>query len=280
MTIQQTSLDRRTVLGSILVGITTGLAGCSALSDSDDDDSSTNSSGGVLQSVAVEGLELVVELERDAVDQLNLIDPSGELFAHQTIESGVSRTTLEIGTDYPIGEYELIGLADEETVETTSTTLEPDLDLTELRMGRDYPEEMYEGASDSRTEAEAILSVTNEGTGPTAVTALRFEGDIPFPTPDDFDESGDSGIYDPENDFGADAESITIPAAETVVIYSNTRPFLPVNARAKCDSVGEDGEFIVRLFATHEAVDLTRGYFIRYSGTDSGDCQLEIEEGA
>ncbi|MFP8890594.1 hypothetical protein ACLI4U_12565 [Natrialbaceae archaeon A-CW2] len=277
MTIQQTPLDRRTVLGSILVGITTGLAGCSALGDADDD-SSTNSGGDVLQSVAVEGLELVVELERDAVDQLNLIGPAGELFAHQTIESGVSRTTLEIGTDYPVGEYELIGLADEETVETTSVTLEPDLELTELRLARDHPEEMYEGASDSSTEAEVILSINNIGTGPTAATALRFEGDVPFPTHESFDETGNSGIYDPENEFGADAESIALPAGEKVLLYSSTRPFSPAGTRSKCDSVGEDGEFTVRLSVTHESVVLTSDYFIHYYGTDADDCQFEIEE--
>ena len=275
MTIQQTSHDRRTVLGSILVGITTGLAGCSALSDSDDDPS-TDSSGEIIQSVAVEGLELVVELERDAVDQLNLIDPSGELFAQQTIESGVSRTMLEIGTNYPVGEYELIGLADEETVETTSVTLEPDLELTELRLARNYPEEMYEGARDSSTEAEAILSVTNRGTGPTAATALRFEGDVPFPTHESYDEADESGIHDPENDFGADAESIALPAGETVLIYSNTRPFSPAGTRSKCDSVGQGGQFTVRLSTSH-AIDLTLDYVIHYLGTTPDDCEIEIE---
>ncbi|WP_255194668.1 hypothetical protein [Natronobeatus ordinarius] len=275
MTIQQTPLDRRTVLGSILVGITTGLAGCSALSDSDDAPS-TDSGGEIIQSVAVEGLELVVELERDAVDQLNLIDPSGELFAQQTIESGVSRTMLEIGTNYPVGEYELIGLADEETVETTSVTLEPDLELTELRLARNYPEEMYEGARDSSTEAEAILSVTNRGTGPTAATALRFEGDVPFPTHESYDEAGESGIYDPENDFGADAESIALPAGETVLIYSNTLPFSPASTRSKCDSIGRDGQFTVRLSTSH-ATDHSLDYVIHYLGTGPDDCEIEIE---
>jgi len=277
MTIRQTPFGRRTVLGSILVGITTGLAGCSALSDSDDDDSSTNSSGDVLQSVAVEGLELVVELERDAVDQLNLIDPSGELFGHQTIESGVSRTTISIGTDYSPGEYELIALAGGETVETTSITLEPELDLTELRLGRDYPEKMYEGASDSSTKSEAILSVANRGTGPTALTTLRFDGDVPYPTPENYDEVGRSGIYDPENDFGADAKSIPIPAGETVLIYSNSLPFSPPITQSKCDSIGRDGQFTVHLSATHESENLDRNYVIHYFNTSPDDCEIELE---
>jgi len=275
MTIQQTSLDRRTVLGSILVGITTGLAGCSALSHSDDDPS-TDSGGDILQSVAVEGLELVVELERDAIDQLNVVAPSGELFAKRTIESGVSHTTIEVGTDYPPGEYELLGLNDDETVETTTITLEPDLELTELRLARNYPEEMYEGASDFRTESEAILSVTNRGTGPTAATALRFEGDVPFPSPESYDEAGESGIYDPENDFGADAEAINLPAGETVLIYSNALPFSSVNTGSKCDSVGQDGQFTVRLSTSH-AIDLSLDYIIHYLGTAPDDCEIEID---
>ena len=274
MTIQQTPLDRRTVLGSILVGITTGLAGCSALSDSDDDDSSTNTSGEVLQSVAVEGVELVVELERDAVDQLNIIDPSGELFAQQTIESGVSRTTLEIGTDYPIGEYELIGLADEETVETTSITLEPDLELTELRLARDHPEEMYEEASGSILETGTILTVANSGTGPSAITTLRFDGDVPNPTHESYDESG---IYDPDDDLGADAELMVVPAGENVVLYSNLEPFTLAASRISCTPSGEEGEFTVRLDSTHDSEGVVANYSVEYIGTDHENCTVEIE---
>ncbi|QFU84127.1 hypothetical protein GCU68_07270 [Natronorubrum aibiense] len=200
------------------------------------------------------------------------------MFAQQTIESGVSQATISIGTDYPPGEYDVIGLAGEETVATTSLSIEPDLELTELRLARNHPEEMYDGARESSIEAEAILSVTNQGSGPTAVTALRFDGDVPFPTHESYDESGESGIYDPENDYSGDAESIPIPAGETVLVYSNTLPFLPVNARAKCDSVGRGGEFTVRLFATHDVVTLTREYAIHYLGTDSDKCEIEIEE--
>jgi len=275
MTRKQNTRHRRIVLGSIFTGISTALAGCSALSDPSDDDSS--SGGDVIQSVDVDALELVINLKRDAIDQLNVVAPSGELFAKRTIEPGVSHTTIEVGTDYPPGEYELLGLNDDETVETTTVTLEPELELTELRLARDYPEEMYEGARDSSTEAEAILTVTNRGTGPTAATVLRFEGDVPFPSHDSYDEAGESGIHDPESDFGADAESIALPAGETVLIYSNTRPFSPASTRSKCDSVGQDGQFTVRLSTTH-AIDLTLDFVIHYLGTAPDDCVIEIEE--
>jgi len=272
MTTQQKTLDRRTAIGSILVGITTGLAGCSRLTDR-----GSGTAGELIQSVAVDGLELVVELERDAIDQLNVISPSGDLFTQRTIESGVSRMTISTGTDYSPGEYELIGLSDGETVETTSIVLEPDLELTELRLGRDYPEDMYEGARDSRTEAEAILSVTNRGTGPTALTALRFEGDVPIPSHESYDEVGRSGIYDPESDFGADADLIPVPAGETVLIYSNSQPFSPAGTRSKCDSVGRDGQFTVSLSATHESENIDRDYIIHYLGTSPDDCDIDIE---
>ncbi len=273
MTTQQTTVNRRTAIGSILVGITTGLAGCSRLTDRGD-----STADELIQHVAVDGLELVIELERDAIDQLNVIGPSGDLFTQQTIESGVSRVTVSIGTDYSPGEYELIGLADGEAVEATSIALEPDLELTELRLGRDYPEKMYEGASDSRTEAEAILSVTNWGTGPTALTTIRFEGDVPFPSHESYDEVGRSGIYDPDSDIGADADLIPIPAGETVLIYSNSQPFSPAGTRSKCDSVGRDGRFTVSLSVTHESENLDRDYIIHYLGTSPDDCDLKIEE--
>jgi len=277
MTTQQKTVYRRTAIGSILVGITAGLAGCSTLSDRGDD-GSADTAGEFIQSVAVDGLELVIELERDAIDRLNVISPSGDLFTQRTIESGVSRTTVSIGTDYEPGEYELIGLADGDSVETIAVSLEPVLELTELRLGRDYPEKMYDGANDSTTEAEAILSVRNSGSGPTALTALRFEGDVPFPTHESYDEAGESRIHDPESDFGADADSLTIPAGETVLVYSNSRPFSPAGTRSKCDSVGRDGQFTVRLFATHPSVDLTLDYTIHYIGTSPDDCEVEIEE--
>jgi len=274
MTRKQNTRHRRIVLGSILTGISTALAGCSALSDPSDDSSS---GGDVIQSVDVDGLELVIDLERDAIDQLNVVAPSGELFAKRTIESGVSHTTVEVGTDYPPGEYELLGLNDDETVETTTVALEPDLELTELRLARNYPEEMYEGARDSSIKSEAILSVANNGTGPTALTRLRFSGDVPYPTPEDYDEIDRSGIYDPENDFGADAESIPVPARETVLVYSNSLPFSPPITQSKCDSIGRDGQFTVHLSATHESENIGRNYVIHYFNTSPDDCEIEIE---
>ncbi|ELY41609.1 hypothetical protein [Natronorubrum sulfidifaciens] len=279
MTNKQKTIHRRTALGSILAGIIAGLAGCTSSGDGGDD-RSADGAGDVIQSVDVDGLELVIELERDTIDQFNVVDPSGELFAKRAIESGVSHTTIEVGTDYPPGEYELLGLNDDEPVETTTVTLEPDLELTELRLAREYPEEMYEGASDSQIDAEAILSVTNQGTGPTAVTALRFEGDVPFPTHESYDENNESGIYDPENDFGADADSITIPADETVLVYSNSLPFLPVNVQTKCNSIGRDGRFTVHLSTTHNIANITLEYLIHYLSADSEDCVIEIEETA
>ena len=276
MTNKQNTIHRRTALGSILAGISTGLAGCTS-SGNGSDDRSADGAGDIIQSVDVDGLELVIELERDEIDQLNVIAPSGDLFSQQTIESGVSRASIDVGTDYSPGEYEIIGLADEEPVETVQVSLEPDLELTELRLAREYPDAMYDGASDSSTKSEAILSVANKGTGPTALTRLRFNGDVPYPTPEDYDEIDRSGIYDPANDFGADAESIPIPAGETVLVYSNSLPFSPPITQSKCDSIGRDGQFTVHLSATHESVNLDRNYVIHYFNTSPDDCEIEIE---
>ncbi|WP_226007452.1 hypothetical protein [Natrinema salinisoli] len=278
MTDTQYTPHRRIVLGSLLTGISTSLAGCSTVSNSGETEPTADSGGEIIHSSEMVDLDLVIELERDAVDQLNVVAPSGELFARRTIGSGVSRTMVKVGTDYPPGEYELIGLSDGQTVETTSITLEPELEISELRLGRDHPEAMYDGASDSETEAEAILSVANRGTGPTAATALRFEGDVPFPTHESYDEVGKSGIYDPEDEFEANAELIPIPAGETVLLYSSTRPFSPASTRSKCNSVGRNGRFTVRLFAAHDEENLALEYMIHYLETDSDDCDVEIEE--
>ncbi len=259
--------SRRTVLGSILAGASAGLAGCAGLGAT---------GGDVITSIDVDGTDLVLTVEPDTVDRVNLIAPSGELFRKRTIASGVSQRRIPIGVSYSPGEYEILALSDGETVGTSSVTLEPELELTELRLGRDHPDAMYDGASDSSINSEAILSVSNNGTGPTAVTALRFEGDIPYPTPEWYDENGDSGVYDEERGFG-DADAVPIPAGDTVPVYSNSSPFVYLFAQDKCDPGEEAKEFTVRLIGEHELI-VAREYLIYYSETHSGNCDFDIED--
>ncbi|UTF54849.1 hypothetical protein [Natronosalvus rutilus] len=275
MNTNQQTYQRRTALRVLALATSVGLAGCTA---SDDSESATESNDSLEFDSRVEGTQLVLAFKAGVIDQVNVVDPSGELFVTRTVEAGVSRLTVEIGAEYTPGTYEVVGLAAKEVVETQILKLEPDLELTELRLGKEYPEEMYEGATESDTNAEAILSVTNTGTGPTAVTQLRFRGDVPLPTHESYDETGVSGIYDPENDFGADADAIVIPAGETVLIYSNTWPFSPTARGIDCDLAGEDGHFTVELFSIHHSQSISLEYKIQYAESDTYGCSYKVEK--
>ncbi|MFP9193886.1 hypothetical protein ACLI4Q_19950 [Natrialbaceae archaeon A-CW1-1] len=281
MTIEQ-RICRRTVLTGATTGLVAALAGCASRSDSADQDDHSDSKindekSGPIQSVTVDETQLVIDLERDTVTRLNVIDPAGELFAYRDIEAGVTRTKIELGFEYTPGAYEFIALSGDETMGSVTMTLEPNLEFTDLRLARDHPEEMYEGADRFAMEGDAIVYITNSGTGPSAITTLRFRGDVPFPTHSSYDEVGVSGIYDLESDFGGDVDSVIIPSGETVRVYSNNVPFSPSRIYNRCETIGEEGKFTVDITSTHPSEDTSIEYGIDYFASDEDDCQLEIE---
>ncbi|MFP8958309.1 hypothetical protein ACLI4Y_16440 [Natrialbaceae archaeon A-CW3] len=284
MTIEQ-RICRRTALTGVTTGLVAALAGCASRSDSGDQDGDSDTNiedeeSGPIQSITLEETQLVIDLERDAATRLNVIDPAGELFAHRVIEAGVTQTKIDLGVEYIPGAYEFIALSDEETVGSVTMTLEPNLEFTDLRLARDHPEEMYEGANRFAMEGDAIVYITNSGSGPTAVTALRFRGDVPLPTHSSYDEVGVSGIYNLESDFGGDADTVIIPSKETVRIYSNTVPFSPARIYNRCETIGEEGKFTVEFTSTHPSDDASIEYGIDYFTSDEDDCQFEIEVAA
>ncbi|WP_254807871.1 hypothetical protein [Natronosalvus amylolyticus] len=281
MTIEQT-ICRRTALTGVTTGIVAALAGCTGSNDSEDRDGNTDSTfeddeRGPIQSITLDETQLVIDLERDVATRLNVIDPTGELFAWRQIDAGVSRTRIDLGFAYTPGDYEFIALDDDETLGSVVMAFEPNLEFIDLRLARDYPEEMYEGANRFAMEGDAILYVTNSGSGPTAITTLRFRGDVPYPTRDSYDETGVSGIYDLENDFSRDADEVIIPPGKAVRIYSNNVPFSPSRIYNRCETVGEEGQFSVEFTSTHSAKIHLTEYHVHYLTSDLGECQVEIE---
>ena len=267
MTEPTAHFDRRTVLGSIASSTLIPLAGCI--------DSGTGQSGSArsIRDVSVSGVQLVVELRADAdIDQLTVIDPDGEEFATRAVAAGVTRETFELGTAYVPGSYEVHAVTEGESVDETSLEIRPDVRITDVKLGRNHPDEMYDGASDQAIRSEAIVTVANRGTGPDAVTKLRFEGDVPQPTPEDFEKSG---IYDTESDIGGHRNQVVFePEAESVV-YSNSRPFSPTGSNVSC---GNQGQFTV-LVSTQVFEDVTTSkYKIGYQGGDQLNCEISISE--
>jgi len=270
---EHTIHTRRTVLSGIVSGAVVAMSGCLGDSESDDPDSVEDDD--TFEDVFVEGTDLVLEFAEDAsVDHVNVVDPGGELYAERTIPTGVNRETIEIGTSYIPGEYEIVALEDEEEQSTQTIAIEPDIHITDLRLGRNHPDEMFEGASDREIRAETILKVENRGTGPELATRLSFDGDVPRQSPDDFEESG---IVDTDSSYTRHADSIELPPNEEVILYSRRRPFSSATDRISCSPDTESGTFEVAVETQVLTEPVTAAYEVQYTGEDLVDCDIEIE---
>ena len=279
--IRNTSTTRRTVLSGIATGTAVAASGClSGSSETGQSESGDDSDeyGGIFDAVFVDGMDLVLELtEESSVDHVNVIDPAGELFAERTIPTGVRRETIELGTSYSPGDYEIVALEDEEEQTTRSLTIEPAVRIADLRLGQNHPDEMFEGATERETRNEVILTLKNEGTGPDAATRLSFQGHIPRQTPDE-DTFEESGLYDTEDEISRHADSIDLPPNEEVIVYSYRRPFSAATERVSCTPDTEHGEFDVIVETAVQDAEIVETYEVSYTGEDLIECDIEVEK--
>jgi hypothetical protein len=279
------TISRRNVLRTAAGAALVSVAGCL----NTDGDSGTSGDGtgspdgeGPLQRVAVEGTTLVVKLSPDAdVDQINLIQPNGELFGTRDVAAGVQQVSFEIGTSYAPGDYSVIALRDEETVAETSLSLQPDLEIVEMGIGRNQPEKMWDGPRDEIAE-EAFVTVENQGSGPDAITKLLFIGDVPYPSDEEgtnYADSDDvSGIYDPQSD--SEVNEVIVGAGEQITVYSSRSPFAFVpGAGTSCTEDEQSGEFELILETQVGDSRIEKGYAIQYSASSEPDgCDITISE--
>jgi hypothetical protein len=279
------TISRRNVLRTAAGAALVSVAGCLT----DDGDSGTPGDGtdspdgqGPLQRVAVEGTTLVVKLSPDAdVDQINLIQPNGELFGTRDVAAGAQQVSFEIGTSYAPGDYSVIALRDEETVAETSLSLQPDLEIVEMGIGKNQPEKMWDGPRDEIAE-EAFVTVENQGSGPDAITKLLFIGDVPYPSDEEgtnYADSDDiSGIYDPQSD--SEVNEVIVGAGEQITVYSSRSPFAFVpGAGTSCTEDEQSGEFELILETQVGDSRIEKGYAIQYSASSEPDgCDITISE--
>ncbi|ELY96223.1 hypothetical protein C483_00315 [Natrialba hulunbeirensis JCM 10989] len=229
----------------------------------------------LFEDIFVEGTELVLEFtENSSVEQVNVIDPNGESFAERSIAAGVDRETIEIGTEYEPGDYDVVALEGGDEQTTQSVTIKPDVRITDLRLARNHPDEMFEGASDIDIRTETIISVENLGTGPDEAVRLTFSGDAPRPTPDEYDGSG---IYDEESSIRREADSIELPPGEGIILYSQLMPFSASGENASCSPETEEGAFRVILETVVQENSPSKEYGVSFTGEELNDCTIEIE---
>lgn len=275
MTQPNSHISRRTVFQTAAGTALAGFTGCLGNSDSGTSDTGTDPLAGQdqIERVAVEGTKLVIELSAGAeVDQINLIEPKGELFGQREVATGARQVSFELRTTYTPGEYRVIALNGEEKTVEISTEIRPEIQILDVRLFRNNPDkpwdEVYgESPTDSKKNGEAFVTVQNTGSGPDAVVELRFRGDVPNP------------VEDPRGGGIHEEDHIVISADETVDLFSDSFPFGSEIGGMGCSTDGNSGQFTVVLETQNTGQQVTKAFDVKY--TDSSEmynCEIIINE--
>ncbi|WP_276256478.1 hypothetical protein [Halomontanus rarus] len=127
----------------------------------------------------MEGDELEIEIADNAsVEFINLIDPNGELYDQQRLESSETRTSFEIlgrSDDFVTGDYELVALSGDEPVDTTKVTLEAQCRITDVLWAAENPDMEWDTDAPNWDEYAAVV-IENTGTIPSLLTELEWAG--------------------------------------------------------------------------------------------------------
>lgn len=284
MTRRTPLLSRRTALRTAVGTALVSLSGCVGSIGRSEPDTSKNQSDSpdILESVAVDGTSVVVELTSGTdIDQMNLIQPNGKILRQKEITAGLQQISFEIGTTYAPGKYEILGLKGEKTVLETSLDVDPTLKILDMGIGRNQPEKMWDGEKDVISE-EAFVTVENRGSGPDSITKLLFIGDVPYPSDEDgtnyVENQNISGIYDP--DTASEVDEVIINSGEQVTLYSSRSPFAFIpGAGTSCTEEEQTGEFKLILETRVGNNRVSATYNIQYSaaGTES-QCRITINK--
>jgi len=250
---------RRLLAGLPLASV--GIAGCSA--------SPSSSDGEQFDSVSVEDATLVVSLADGAsLTQVNVIAPDGTDFTSADVVDGQTRLEIPLGTTYEPGEYRLIG----EPRGEASIVIQPDLRIREFGAGANNPDRMP-SALGTATDDEALVAIENRGSGPTAIQALEFGGDVPNPT--ESREDGESGIFDPDTGRW-NADQVVLGAGTQLTLFSSSLPFSFAGQEATCSSMPETGTVTVRVEHSVRDSSKTASFQVTYNEASSGDCDITI----
>lgn len=267
---------RRALLGGI-ASASVPLAGCS-MDGPIDGSSDGGAGGGEFERVAVEGQTLVVGLGEVSAETVNVMAPDGTAFASRSVAQGATTVEVDIGLSYEPGEYQIVASADDSTVAETVLTIAPNLKIVRIGVGANNPNQLPEGLNFA--DEQALIEVSNSGSGPGVIDQLLILGDVPNPTTElAQDENGNSGIYDTKQGYGT-LDQAVVPAGESVLLFSNTMPFLFSGDGITCQDSPQTGTFETRLSVEVGNGDLTEKYSIRYSASERPDqCDITVSDG-
>ena len=270
MTHHTTHCPRRTALQTVTGAVVGCLAGCLSTNDT----SAPSSGAGPIEDVAVEGTELVVKhTSADNVDQLNLIQPNGELFEQRTVAAGSQQASFSIGTAYDPGEYTVVALSGDNTLGERSVVIRPELQIQTVGLYRNKPDkpwdEVYGDTETNRLKnGEACVTVKNSGSGPDAVVELLFSGEVPNP------------VSDPRGNGIHEAEQVIIPPQKTVDLFSSSFPFgSTAEDGMGCSPDGNSGQFTVIVQTQVGGDNRSNSFDVQYTdSTEMSDCEISITE--
>ncbi|WP_313692099.1 hypothetical protein [Halorarum halobium] len=263
-------INRRTALGTITAATLLPFTGCTAAGDPPDNESNA------IEAISTEDLHLVVELREDSVvDELSIVDPAGKSFATASVAQGVRTVSFDLGATYLPGEFGVYATRSGTQVGESTLEIRPDIRITDLKLARNHPTEMYDGASEYSIASEAIVTVENFGTGPDAITNLRFVGDVPYPDSELFEESG---IYDTQSEHGGNREQVQISSEQELVLFSSSHPFSPAADDEYCRRSLDDGSFTVEVDSHLTNTPVKTRFEISFRGRSGDDCDITISE--
>ena len=268
--------SRRTAFKTVAGAALTSIAGC-LNSDGDSPDNTSSSPTNeqeVIQRLAVEETELVVEYAaEEETDQINLIQPNGELFGQRETTTGVQQVSFEIGTTYEPGEYTVIALIRDEILDERSLVIQPEIQIQEVDLFRNNPDKPWDRVyGDTETDrlknGEACVTIKNSGSGPEAVVELIFSGDVPNPV----GNLQGSGMYKTE-------QVVTSPG-ETADLFSSSFPFgSESESGTGCSPDVTSGQFTITVQTQVGGDQVSNTFDVQYSGsTEMGDCEISITE--
>lgn len=274
---------RRALLGGI-VGTVASLAGCfgdpeSGASPSTGTESATKSPTSrqpVFESVEVAETTLVVELRQEvSVSKVNVVAPDGTPFASKVVPEGATTVEVEVGFEYDPGEYRVVAVDGERTVEETSLEISPEIEITEVGIGANNLDRMPEELGNTKA-SEALIEIENTGNGPEEIEKLLLLGDLPNPTTELKNSASSSGIFDADCGQG-EVESIRITGGETLLVFTSTLPFSFQGDGIDCTSDRQRGVFDVILEGRVSRSSAT--YEIQYTASaEYNGCNLSIKE--
>ena len=258
-----TRLSRRQLLvGS--GGLMTALAGCTNRGMSPGDSATTTDTA---LSTHVSGTNLVVTVPSTKEQRhLSLIAPDGTAVETAPIAPGATRVSVPLGGQYAPGDYTLTTTDGHQR----SVTLRPDLTIEGFTVGQQALDRLPESLGHT-ARTEAIVTITNTGTGPTTIAGLRVTGDVPAPTePLTIPEA--TGVYGTVAD--GEHDGVVVEPDATTEVITNSLPFLFAGQAASCVSMPATGTIEIEVTAAAGDTTTTATAPVQYEGQSDEQCRI------